>query len=165
MKIGQSVVCHLERVVIRGRVCAEEQDELSRESSDVYADSPLAQAVKFLPLESVTVLDHSRRILLRTSRMRINLDHVAYWYEDELALHVESIRRRMGHQDYEGALSEAERLLSANPSEAELLYLGGLLCFYCDRDEQGRKLLQKALELVADPVFRRIIERHIEEGA
>lgn len=116
----------------------------------------------FLALYNVTILDSERRVLKRLPELLVNLRHVVWVQEDDLAPQMDRIKQLLASEDPEAALADLERLLTVTAADGELLYLAGVVYQHAGNDERAYDHYSRALQLTSDEKVRSVIKRHIE---
>lgn len=153
------VVCVLAGSTIRGRIRPRPRPEPTDDGPTEFA---LPRDPNYLALYNVTILDSDRRVLKRVPELLINLRHVHWVIEDDLAPQMDRIKSLMAGEDTDAALSELERLLTSNAQDGELLYLAGIVYQSAANEDKAFDCFSRALQLTLDEKLRTVIKRHIE---
>lgn len=154
------VVCVSASATIRGRI-------RPRPRHDAPEDGPveflLPRDPSYLALYNVTILDTERRVVKRVPELLVNLRHVHWVMEDDLAAQMDRIKELMAGEDPDAALSEMERLLAGTAHDGEIMYLAGIVYQNSGNDERAFDCFSRALQLTLDEKVRTVIKRHIEK--
>lgn len=153
------VVCVLAGHTIRGRIRPRPRVEVSE---DGPVEFPLPRDPNYLALYNVTILDADRRVSKRVPELLVNLRHVHWVVEDDLAPQMDRIKSLMAGEDTDSALSELERLLTSSAQDGEVLYLAGIVYQTAGNEERAFDCFSRALQLTTDEKVRAVIKRHIE---
>ena len=158
------VVCVSGTATIRGRIRPKPRLDSPDDGTFTSGGMELPQPrdPSFLALYNVTILDPERRVVKRVPEILINLRHVHWVLEDDLAPQMDRIKELMAGEDPDAALSELERLLAVTAADGEILYLAGIVYQNGGHDERAFDCFSRALQLTLDEKVRTVIKRHIE---
>jgi hypothetical protein len=153
------VVCVNSNGRVRGRIRPRPRPE---PTDEVTLEMPLPRDPLFLALYNVTILDVEHRVVKRVPELLVNLRHVHWVMEDDLAPQMDRIKALMAGEDSDAALSELERLLAVTTPDGELLYLAGIVYQNSGAEDRAFDCFSRALQLTLDEKVRSVIKRHIE---
>ena len=153
------VVCVSGQTTIRGRIRPRPRTETPEDGPSEVA---MPRDPSFLALYNVTILDPERRVVKRVPELLVNLRHVHWVIEDDLAPQMDRIKELMAGEDTDAAVSEMERLLTASAHDGEVLYLAGIVYQNGGNEEKAFDSFSRALTLTLDEKVRAVIKRHIE---
>ena len=153
------VVCVCATGRVRGRIRPRPRPE---PTDDQMIELPLPRDPLLLALYNVTILDTDHRVVKRVPELLVNLRHVHWVMEDDLAPQMDRIKALMAGEDTDAALSELERLISVTAADGELLYLAGIVYQNGGHEDRAFDCFSRALQLTLDEKMRSVIKRHIE---
>src|SRR5688572_26426692 len=157
------VVCVTERGSVRGRIRPRPRPvALAEADTPVIPELVLPPDPSFLALYDVTILDHERRVMKRLPELLVNLRHVVWVQEDDLAPQMDRIKQLLANEDTDAALADLERLLAVSAVDGEILYLAGVVYQHAGQDERAYDHYSRALQMTTDEKVRGVIKRHIE---